>query len=318
MNSRASDIRDVSLLSAACVVGAAISPAAAFVGLPLAGAGAAGLTYRGRWTLAAVAGVFGVVVAALLQPSTLVLTVPAVAGILVAVVVLRRVPFQLVGAVLMAVIAAAAFGMDALTAKLSGTSLITEITREADRAIGEVVKSLKASGATDVASVEQLGPIVAWLWPSAYMQLATLTVVLLIAAIAWAARRSGTPLPIPPMARLDLNINVIWLPVAALVLLAVGALVGGTGGVVFVVGLNVLLVARPLVLLQGLGVSAWLMERAGIGVWGRGAGYVLLVMFDTFFPVVTFAGLVDFWANFRKLPRDGQPAPEPRVRENES
>jgi len=207
--------------------------------------------------------------------------------------------------------------MDMLTARISGTSLITEMARETDRAIGEVVKSLQASGATDVSSIEQLGPILAWLWPSAYMQLATLTVVLLIAAIAWAARRSAKPLPIPPMARLDLNINVIWLPVAALVLLAVGALVGGTGGAVFVIGLNVLLVARPLILLQGLGVSAWLMERAGIGAWGRGAGYFMLVVFDTFFPVVTFAGLVDFWANFRKLPRDGQPAPTPRARENE-
>lgn len=308
MSSRGSDIRDISLLSAACAFGTAVTavaPGVAFVGLPLVGAGAAGLASRGRWALAAIAGLIGAMVAVLVQPAALVFVVPAVLGVLVAVALLPRVSYQVVGAALVVILAISAFGSDALAAALSGQSVLAQFSTEAATLVAELSKSIQASGGSSQVNVGELSSIASSLWPFAYVQLALLSTALVIAAIAWAARRAGFPLPVPRMAQLDLTINVIWLPVAALLLLAIGGLVGGTG-LAFRIGLNLMLVARMLLLIQGLGVLAALMERGGIGSAGRGVGYVLLVGIDAFVPVVSVLGLVDFWVNFRKLPRDGE------------
>ncbi|MEI7815478.1 MAG: hypothetical protein WCJ13_11920, partial [Coriobacteriia bacterium] len=60
-------MRDTSLLSVAVVLGALMAPQLAVVGLPIAAAGIAGLAYRGKVALAAVAAALGVGAVAALQ-----------------------------------------------------------------------------------------------------------------------------------------------------------------------------------------------------------------------------------------------------------
>ncbi|MBI5231849.1 MAG: DUF2232 domain-containing protein [Coriobacteriales bacterium] len=312
-----SDIRDASLLSAACVVGAVVTPVMSFVGLPLVAAGAVALTSRGRWALAAIAAVVGVAVAALIQASTLVFVLPAVAGVLAAAVLIRRVSYQVVAVVLAFLISITAFGMDAVTALMAGKNVVAEFALQASAFMDQLNATLQASGSANSAEIETLAKVAASLWPSGYVQLGILTVFFVMTAMAWAARRSGVRLPIPPMSSIDLNVNVVWLPIAALLALAAGLAIGGTGPV-FLVGLNLLLIARPLLLIQGVAVCAWMFDRVGLRGVGRSVGYVMLVGIDTFVPIVSLLGLADFWANPRKLPRDGVKASIAEARENEN
>jgi hypothetical protein len=71
------------------------------------------------------------------------------------------------------------------------------------------------------------------------------------------------------------------------------------------VGLNLVLCARTLFVLQGLSVSAGLLDRAGVGLGGRILALAALAALDALTLVVSFVGLLDFWVNFRRLPRDG-------------
>lgn len=317
MTTRVSDIRDASLLSAACVVGAVVTPVMSFVGLPLVAASAVALVSRGRWALAAVAAVLGAALAALIQTSTLVFVLPAVAGVLVAAVLIRRTPYQLVAVILTALVSVTAFGMDALTALAAGKNVFVEFASQASAFMDQLGGTLRASGSASTAELQTLAKVAASLWPSGYVQLGILTVFFVMAAMAWAARRSGTALPIPAMSSIDLNVNVVWLPIAALLMLAAGVVVDGTGPV-FLVGLNLVLIARPLLLIQGVAVCAWMFDRIGLRSVGRSIGYVALIGIDTFVPVVSLFGLVDFWANLRKLPRDGETASTVEARENEN
>jgi len=67
---------------------------------------------------------------------------------------------------------------------------------------------------------------------------------------------------------------------------------------------------------QGLGVSAGVLDRTGVGPGVRILAMAALAVIDAFSAGIPlgFIGLVDFWVNFRRLPRDGatptSPAPE--------
>lgn len=304
MPSRVADIRDVLLLSAACVLGAIATPIAVFVGLPLFAAGAAGLVLRGRRGAAVAGAVIGAGSGAIIRPESLALAVPTLAGVIAMAILLPRWSYQALGFGLVAVVTVSGIAFDALNAAAEGTSLPELFARESASTLESVSKSLSASGAAKE-SIDQLGRLFVNLWPSAYVQLAIVTVVLTMAAVGWAASRSGRPGLVPPFFMVDLNVNVIWLPVAGLLLLAAGV-IHSPEGVIFAVGMNVLLVARAVLLVQGLAVSGWLMKRTNMPSLARGIGYVVLGMADTFLPLVSLLGLIDVWANIRKLPRDGQ------------
>ena len=72
-----------------------------------------------------------------------------------------------------------------------------------------------------------------------------------------------------------------------------------------VVGLNLVLCARTLFFLQGFSVAAGVLDRAGVGLGGRILALAVLAALDALTLVVSFTGLLDFWVNFRRLPRDG-------------
>jgi hypothetical protein len=67
--------------------------------------------------------------------------------------------------------------------------------------------------------------------------------------------------------------------------------------------------------LQGLGVAAGVLDRTRVGRGVRIFALAALVALDTVTLAVSFAGLLDFWVNFRRLPRDGAtpPSPSPAV-----
>ena len=142
-------------------------------------------------------------------------------------------------------------------------------------------------------------------WPATYFESALVVGVLVIAAIAWAARRAGQEVNVPPLSHLDLTPHVLWAFVAGVLLLAASYGAFSASKAFAVVGLNLVLCARTLFVLQGLSVSAGLLDRTGVGLGVRILALAALAALDALTLVVSFIGLLDFWVNFRRLPRDG-------------
>ena len=70
------------------------------------------------------------------------------------------------------------------------------------------------------------------------------------------------------------------------------------------VSVTLFLAVRIIFLIQGLGVILGLLGRWRIGCFGRFAVIMVAAWLEVMF-VVSIIGLIDVWANFRKLPRDG-------------
>ncbi len=281
-------------------------PAAVF-GLPIAAAGIAGLVYRGRTVLAGIAAATGVGLAALLAPSAILYAAPAVLAILLAVVALPKRHVQLVAGALIAAFTLTSAGYDAFVAQAAGTTLLAEWAAQSKRLMAEMTKSLGASATADIRTqLDGAASFVASAWPSVYFQWAVIMAVIVIAAISWAARRTETPLDVPRFSQVDITPHVLWAFVAGLLLLAASYASFSASVTLGVVGLNLVLCARTLFFLQGMSVSAGVLDRAGVGLGGRILALAALAALDALTFAISFTGLMDFWVNFRRLPRDGE------------
>ncbi len=298
--------RDASLLSVAVVLGVLTAPQLAFVGLPIAAAGAAGLAYRGRLTLAIVAGVLGVGAVAALQRIDVVFVAPAVAAILLAIVMLPKRNAQVVGAMLVGVLMLASVAFEELLARGQGTTLTAATALQMQAAVGEFTKVLGTSATAEVVSrLKEVAQVMSTAWPATLFESAVVVGVLVIVAIAWAARRAGREVKVPALSQLDLTPHLLWAFVVGLLLLAASYGAFPASKTFAVVGLNLVLCTRTLFVLQGLSVSAGLLDRTGVGLGGRILALAALAALDAITLVVSFIGLLDFWVNFRRLPRDG-------------
>jgi len=304
---RTTSTRDVLLLVVATVLGTALTSSAAVFGLPIAAAGIAGLTYRGRGIIAAAAAGFGIVFASFLMPGGAFYVAPVMLAVVLAVALLPKVSFQVVTGSLIGVLALTGAGFDALAARAAGTTLPAQVAEQAKLVTAGLVKSLGASAPADLtAQMTQATTFIASSWPSTYFQSAVFLAVLIVAAIAWAARRADVSLDIPSLSRLDITPHVLWVFVAGVLLVAASYGSFPASGTLGVVGLNLVLCARALFFLQGIGVAAGVLDRAGVGLGGRIFGLAALAALDVFTLAISFSGLLDFWINFRRLPRDGE------------
>lgn len=306
MDARIPRIADTAMLFAAIVLGAALAPLIAFVGLPVAAAGIAGLAYRGRTALAASAAALGVAVVGMLNVSDVVYVAPVLAAVVLTVVLLPKRSYQAVAAMLVGVLALAGMAADAVLARSKGTTLPASIAQDSQTLVAELTKAMGASASADtLRALKDASALITSAWPSAYFQAAVFVGVLVIAAIAWAARRVERPLQVPPLSRLDLSPHILWVFVTGLLLLAASYASFAEASVLGVVGLNLVLCARTLFFLQGFSVAAGVLDRAGVGLGGRILALAVLAALDALTLVLSFTGLLDFWVNFRRLPREG-------------
>ena len=306
MDARIPRIGDSMMLFASVVIGTALAPAFAFVGLPIAAAGIAGLAYRGQTVLAAFAAAAGVIVVGAFSLSSVVFVAPVLAAVVLTVVMLPKRPLQTVAAALVAVLALASIAADALLARSQGTTLPATISQQSQAVVAEMTKAMGASAqAETLRALKDAATLIASAWPSAYFQAALFIGVFVVVAVAWAARRVDRPLTVPPLSRLDLSPHILWVFVAGLFMLAASYASFAGASTLGVVGLNLVLCARTLFFLQGFSVAAGLLDRAGVGLGGRILAMAVLAALDALTLVVSFTGLLDFWINFRRLPRDG-------------
>jgi hypothetical protein len=302
MDLRNPETRDALLLSAAVVLGVLVPPGLAVFGMPIAAAGIAGLAYRRRLANAAIAVALGVAGVALMGALDLVYMVPAVVVIVVAVVLLPRIDAQWIGLLLLSVLGVA----DAVHTNL--VIIAEHLTPE--KYVTQMVDAIAVPGSTAAQNADTI-TLLLTLLPMAYFASGLITATVTIAAIAWAAKRSGRVLRVPALEQLDLTPHVLW-PFIVGVL----AMAGSYGAFSYAstlrsVGLNLVLSTSVLFAMQGVGVFAGMLTRLGVKGIVRVLAWVALAMTSVLMPAASFLGLLDFWVNFRRLPRDGSTPPSP-------
>jgi len=308
-----SHTRDTVLLSGAVVLGALAAAVLPIVGFPLAAAGLAGLIFRGRVVAAAFTGGLAVALGTFVRPVDAALLAPVFVVMLFVVGGMQRRSALANVGLLTAALAAGSLVRTALWAWLQGTTFLA-LTREGvEAAVQMVVTAASAEGAQQTVlgiDPDLLVDLMVRLWPADYFASALVVAVLTVAVAGWAASRTGAQVQrLPRLDVLDLSPHVLWPFIGAFALLAAGRAIEGAETAT-TVGLNLLIGVRLLLLAQGLGVASAFYRRIGLGGLARGIGYVLLVVADTLLPLVSMVGLIDFWANFRKLPRSDSPPAE--------
>lgn len=306
MNPRATEIRDTLLLSAATVLGVLVSPGLAIIGLPLVAAGVAGLAYRGRIVNAAIAMAIGVAAVSVVSLTDLIYVIPALAAVMFAVVALSRIDVQWVGAPVVLVLSLAGAAHE---------YVVMRAAHETPLSFANRVVSLMSNGQPLNAATQQtnreLANLFVTLMPTEFFFAGFLTTIAVILAIAWAAKRSGRTLKVSPLARLDLTPHMLWPFILGLLALAASYGPVPYASTLSTVGLNLLLCTRALFALQGFAVAAGVLDRTGVGLGGRIFVLAALAALDVFTLSVSLLGLLDFWINFRRLPRDGATPPSP-------
>jgi len=311
--SRLLDIRDLVFAVLAAVAGAVLAPSLPFVGVPLAAAALGWVALRHGMVPSLIAAVLAAAVGVLMAGDYVaaVYIVPAMlaAGPGTAWALSRWSAVRvIIGLTLVLLVAAVA--LDAAVAVAQKTNLVSARAAEAVAMRELVLKSAAQQGTTDVKTAEQLADQFAstWrqLWPALYLYMTGLAAVIAVPVVARIGLALGRPVSsLPPLQELDLSPHIVWPTIAALGLLAAATYLHRPEGWMQVLGSNLLLAVRPVLFFQGLGVFAALYRKAGVSRAARGFGYAFLVFTEMLVPSISVVGVVDLFANLRKLSRNG-------------
>lgn len=290
------------------------------VGLPLAAAAMAGLAYGGRGWWAVLAAAAGGALATLVGHATVYVVVLPLIGVeLGASSPLAYAAMSVVSLLLVGPVAAwhmrsasAYRTMLLIAVGLSALQVITltVFASGAGQSLQAFVAASVAAMAEQAGALSEMQDAVTAAWPGLLVSMNGFVAFLAVAIVGRAGVRRGVAVrPLPPLARIDLDVRATVLPIVAIALLAAGRLDLTIAPTLNAVGLNALIVARWVFFLQGVAVFAGLYERAGFPRLTRSLGYALLGVTEALVPLVSLTGLVDVWLNMRRLPRDGAAAP---------
>lgn len=291
----------------ASTLGIALSPLSPYVFLPIAAAGLSGLVLRRRLWVATSAALLGAAAISLVDVTATAFVFPVAIALIVVIVLLARgANVQAVGAGLSAVIGGCWIASAAVAARLEDTTLPAMWVDSINAVKEETAATLGSAG-----SASSLAQLESWLkffepaWPSVYITFGIISAVLVIVSIAWSSRRLGVTLAVPPLARFDLTTHALWPLIAGVLLVAASYTAFSAAAILGAVGLNLLVCVRAFLLLQGLGVMSAVLDKLRVTRGGRVFGILGFVLLDSLTFAVSFTGLVDFWFNFRRLPREG-------------
>ncbi len=196
-------------------------------------------------------------------------------------------------------------GVDEALALASGTTL--------SAGVGNLLNLLEQQldgalvGASD--QIRAARAVIEVVWPLAYVMAALAGCVSAVLGALVASRLTTADVePLPRLADFDLPLWVVAVFVASLAGLAVAvSTAGAVSGVALAISANVALAVRLALTVQGLAVVTGLARSKGVGSLGTALIGVVALYLEVQFVVLTIAGLVDVWANFRHLQRGGRP-----------
>lgn len=190
---------------------------------------------------------------------------------------------------------------------LAEASCMASGTNVTDQVVGLVASSreLFQAAGLDASDWNTVLWAIGLLWPSAYSTVAAIQVVCAYAGGAFAAARlRDREVEWPSFGEFDLPLWVVAVFVAAVAGFAAWLtrreLVGDA---VLMVSGNALLTVRYALAAQGLAVLTRLLQDREVSRWVRVLAAVGGIYLEVRFIVMSIVGLLDIWANFRRLER---------------
>ena len=183
-------------------------------------------------------------------------------------------------------------GIEAAVATAAGSSLSQVVAQDA-----------AGTGIQAELIVRQIAPVLKALWPFTYVASAGMDALAAgIGSYLMYVRTSGIP-RVPAIVAFDMP---MW-PVGVLIasILGLSASLSGFPGaeVLLSVSVTALMSVRFIFAIQGFAVVLTFANRFRFGCLGRTLLLVLSIWLETMFFIVSIVGLIDVWANFRKLTR---------------
>lgn len=196
-------------------------------------------------------------------------------------------------------------GIEAAVATAAGSSL----SQVVDGLLTYMVSVAQDAAGTGIQAeliVRQIAPVLKALWPFTYVASAGMDALAAgIGSYLMYVRTSGIP-RVPAIAAFDMP---MW-PVGVLIasILGLSASLSGFPGaeVLLSVSVTALMSVRFIFAIQGFAVVLTFANRFRFGCLGRTLLLVLSIWLETMFFIVSIVGLIDVWANFRKLTRGSQ------------
>lgn len=185
------------------------------------------------------------------------------------------------------------FGFAAL-AGLDGAAVLTQ-------AISSAVDEAASTYGLDVAAqLRSFSWLLGLLWPFGYFVLAGMNVLAGHYGGFLARGPSAGTAPWRPVAFDSPSWSVVAL-IVGVALFAFGGVFGAGAQVAQAIGLTCVLAVRFVFLMDGYAVLTWWFNRHGVGCLLRTLMLVVAIDLEVTFFVVSLLGLVDFWADFRRM-----------------
>lgn len=193
-------------------------------------------------------------------------------------------------------------GIEAAVATAAGSSL----SQVVDGLLAYMVSVAQDAAGTGIQAeliVRQIAPVLKALWPFTYVASAGMDALAAgIGSYLMYVLTSGIP-RVPAIVAFDMP---MW-PVGVLIasILGLSASLSGFPGaeVLLSVSVTALMSVRFIFAIQGFAVVLTFANRFRFGCLGRTLLLVLSIWLETMFFIVSIVGLIDVWANFRKLTR---------------
>lgn len=196
-------------------------------------------------------------------------------------------------------------GIEAAVATAAGSSL----SQVVDGLLAYMVSVAQDAAGTGIQAeliVRQIAPVLKALWPFTYVASAGMDALAAgIGSYLMYVRTSGIP-RVPAIVAFDMPMWPVGVLIASILGLS-ASLSGFPGaGVLLSVSVTALMSVRFIFAIQGFAVVLTFANRFRFGCLGRTLLLVLSIWLETMFFIVSIVGLIDVWANFRKLTRGPQ------------
>lgn len=204
---------------------------------------------------------------------------------------------------MIAVVSFVDIGLFAAAVSLQGTNpydwYVTELNAYFDAYEGLIA-------ASQISAMKALSATVAGLWFALYVVQAAVCVFIAL-CVRWVFDRARHKLRWTPFSLVDLPVAFVVPLVASIVVYIISMLPGVPNAqVVFLVAANIFVISIIPLFVQGAAAGKGIMNRSGLGFGWQVALGVIGILFGSVFVILPLMGLIDFWANFRRLERSDQ------------
>ena len=196
-------------------------------------------------------------------------------------------------------------GIEAAVATAAGSSL-SQVVDGLLAYMTAVAQGAAGTGIQAELIVQQIAPVLKALWPFTYVASAGMdTLSAGVGSYLMYVRTCGIP-RVPAIVTFDMPMWPVGVLIASILGLS-ASLTGFPGAdILLSISVTALLSVRFIFAIQGFAVVLAFSNRFRFGCLGRMLLLVLSIWLETMFFIVSMVGLIDVWANFRKLPRGGQ------------